>query len=228
MRTGLAFSGGKDSWACLWLNADRLDEIDVVWVNTGKNYPELLATIVRARSMCPHFHEVRTDRDAQNALEGLPADVVPINWTRWGHQVTGTKPAMVQSYLGCCYENISGPLHAKAKELGLTEIIRGQRNDEGHKSSGRDGDVHEGITIRQPIEHWTAQQVMEYLRTKMDIPAHFALKHSSMDCYDCTAYRAESGDRIEFMRNKHPALYEAYATRTTALNNALQESLGNR
>lgn len=218
---GLAFSGGKDSWACLWLHKDQLDDIAVLWVNTGKNFPELLETINKARAMCPSFHEILVDRDRQNSTLGLPADVVPINWTVLGQIVTGPKPTRIQSYLGCCYDNISMPLHMKAKELGLTQIIRGQRNDDGHKGSARNGTVFDGITCLHPIENWTAPQVLSFVSEHMELPGHFGLKHSSMDCFDCTAYRKECADKTAYMRERHPGLYEQYKVRSDALDAAL-------
>src|SRR5687767_12018420 len=69
--TALWFSGGKDSMACLYLLRDRLSEIAVLWANTGKNYPELLQTVAHAKAMCPHFIEVKTDRDAQWREHGI-------------------------------------------------------------------------------------------------------------------------------------------------------------
>lgn len=223
MKIVLAFSGGKDSWACLWLNRDQLDRILVVWVNTGKNYPEMLATIDMARAMCPNFVEVIVDRDGQNAYHGIPSDLVPINWTRLGQEVTHAKPVMIQSYLQCCYENIGANLQAYCKENGITELIRGQRSDEGHKSSARDGSVVDGITYRQPIENWTAQQVLDFVAEHMPLPDHFRFQHSSMDCYDCTAFAAESRDRVAYTKAHHPALYVEYAARKTAIHQALIE-----
>jgi 3'-phosphoadenosine 5'-phosphosulfate sulfotransferase (PAPS reductase)/FAD synthetase len=222
---GLAFSGGRDSWACLWLNEHRLADIHVIWVNPGKNYPELLATVERARAMCPNFHEVRTDREGQHAREGLPSDVVPIDWTALGQQISSRKPVMVQSYLGCCFQNISQPLHAKAKELGLSELIRGQRASDAKRGACSDGDVVDGIVYRHPIEAWTTEEVMHFLASKMDLPAHLALRHSSMDCYDCTAYRKDSADRIEYMKRNHPELFAEYETRALKVDAALREAM---
>lgn len=225
MKTALAFSGGKDSWACLWLNKDKLSEIVVLWVNTGKNYPEMLATIKKARAMCPNFVELIVDRDGQNAHHGLPSDVVPINWTRLGQSVTVEKPVMVQSYINCCHENIGANLHKYCKDHGITHLIRGQRNDEGHKSSARNGTVIDGVEYVQPIEEWTAQEVLDFVAAHMPIPDHFAFKHSSMDCYDCTAFAADSKDRIEYTKAYHPTMYAAYETRNQALKGALSESM---
>lgn len=220
-KTALAFSGGKDSWACLYLNAHRLHDITVIWVNTGKNFPEALAMIDKARAMCPNFIEVRTDREGQNECQGLPSDVVPIDHTTLGMVMTGRKAVKVQSYLDCCNANISQPLMAKCTELGITELIRGQRLDEGHKSPARDGDVFFGIVFRQPIEHWTAAQVLAYIGARMEVPEHFKLSHSSLDCYDCTAYARDTADRVIWAR-KHPGLSAAYETRRADLLTAIK------
>ena len=225
METALAFSGGKDSWACLWLNRFRLAEITVIWVNTGKNYPEMLATIELAKAMCPNFVEVIVDRDGQNAFNGLPSDVVPINWTLSGQNITHKKPVLVQSYLQCCYENIGMNLHAYCKANGIKTLIRGQRNDEGHKSSARDGFVIEGITYKQPIEKLTSEQVLSYVSRFMVLPDHFKFKHSSMDCFDCTAFASESKDRVAYAKDNHPELHAVYEDRRKSLQSALTESM---
>lgn len=220
----LAFSGGKDSWACLWLNKDRLHDIHVLWVNTGKNYPEMLGTISKARSMCPNFVEINVDRDSQNATYGIPGDVVPINYTLLGQHLTGEKPVMVQSYLQCCFENIGSQLQGWCERNGVKELIRGQRNSEKHKSPARNGTVLNGVTYIQPIEDWSEKQVLDYVAQHMDLPDHFSLKHSSMDCYDCTAYHKESADRIEYTRQHHPVLFQEYRKRKDALIGAIRDA----
>jgi phosphoadenosine phosphosulfate reductase len=197
----------------------------VVWIDTGKNYPEMLETIARAKALCPNFVEVLVDRVGQNAFHGIPSDVVPIGWTRLGQQFTGEKPFMIQSYLQCCFENFGMQMQAWCKANGITHLIRGQRNDEGHKSSARNGSVVDGITYLQPVEDWTEAQVIDYVSQHMQMPAHFRFKHTSMDCYDCTAFRADSKDRIAYTREHHPVLYAEYAARKAALDEALSQEL---
>ena len=218
----LAFSGGKDSMACLHLELATLD--CAIYIDTGFAYPETKALVEYASALLP-VHIIQTDRAGQNEFEGIPADVVPIDWTRLGHITTGRKPALIQSYIGCCYENIAQPLFETAKRLGVTHLVYGQRNDETHKASAVNGDVIGGITRLHPIETWTAKDVLAYLATVMDVPAHYVIGHSSLDCYDCTAFARESSDRVEWMRKKHPALYAGYKTRHDALGNALMRSL---
>lgn len=221
----LAFSGGKDSWACLWLNKDRLKDIIVIWVNTGKNYPEMLKTIELAKSICPNFGEITVDRIGQNKHNGIPSDIVPINWTVYGQIQTSKKEVTIQSYMQCCYENIGQQLHKYCKDKGITELIRGQRLDESHKSTAKDGDIVDGIKYIQPIENWTEEEVLEFNKMHMELPEHFKFKHTSMDCYDCTAYREHSVDRIEYTKNNHPELYKEYLDRKMKLNSVLIEAL---
>lgn len=217
----LAFSGGKDSMACLHLERETLDF--AIYVDTGFTYPETLEMVEYTRSIVP-VRIVKVGRLKQNEREGIPSDVVPINWTPLGQQITGPKSVLIQSYLGCCYENISAPLLKAAKEFGVTELVYGQRNDETHKSPARNGDVVEGIVRSQPIENWTAEEVLAYLATQMAVPQHYILKHSSLDCYDCTAFRKDSQDRIEWMKQKHPDLFVHYEKRADALSSALREA----
>lgn len=222
----LLFSGGKDSMACLYLNRHRLDDLYVIFANTGKFYPEHLETVDHAKAMCKHWIEIRTDRDGQWEANGLPADVVPIDWTVYGQITSSRKPVTVQSYLQCCNENISIPLWNAIKKLGCKTVIRGQRSAELHRSSAKDGDTYDGVMFSHPIEQWTVDQVLSYLREQMgDLPEHFQLEHSSMDCYDCTAYRKHSKDRVHWTRERHPALYAEYSAKTALLDSAMKEAM---
>ena len=215
----LAFSGGKDSMACLHLLHDTLD--CAIYVDTGYSYPETRDLVDYAAKMVP-MHVVHADRRGQNALEGIPADVVPVDWTRIGQAVSGAKAITIQSYLDCCLQNIALPLLMKAQALGVTELVYGQRNSETHRATARDGDVVCGITRMHPIEDWSETRVLMFLAERMDVPAHYAIKHSSLDCFDCTAYRKESSDRVEWMQTKHPQLYAAYRDRAALLDVALE------
>ena len=225
MKLGLAFSGGKDSLACLLLNKERLSEITVFFVNTRKTYPETIKLVEFAKSISPNFIKILVDREGQNDYHGLPADVVPINWTVFGQSIAGEKPVKIQSYLQCCYENISKPLMDAAKRCEITHMIRGQRNDEKHKATSRNNDVVDGITFLHPIETWTASSVIEFIQNHMELPAHFNLGHTSLDCFDCTAYQKETKDVSSYRELKHPELHQKYLARKEQLDSVLREAL---
>lgn len=221
-KTVLWFSGGKDSMACLYMIQNMLPKITVIWANTGKYYPEALETINKARALCPNWLEVTTDRDAQWSENGLPSDLVPVDNTKVGQSVTGQKEVTVQSYLQCRMENISLPLWNATKALGATLVIRGQRKDEAHRATTNSGDSVDGIQFWHPIETWSKDEVLSFLRKQMgELPEHYALDHTSMDCYDCTAYAAHSHDRVAFTKEHHPALHADYMHKLALLHQAI-------
>lgn len=221
----LAFSGGKDSWVCLHLYKDKLDEIIVLWVNTGKNYPEALESINKAKVLCKNFIEIKTERNWQNYINGLPSDIVPIANTVLGESITGSVETKVQSYLNCCMDNISAPLMAKVKELGITLLISGKRLSEGHQSSHMDGDVIDGVMHVHPIENWTDKEVLDLLHENMVVPKHFSFSHSSLDCYDCTAYRKDTKDLDAWSAINHPALFAKKTIRLDKLKEVLKQRM---
>jgi 3'-phosphoadenosine 5'-phosphosulfate sulfotransferase (PAPS reductase)/FAD synthetase len=216
---GLAFSGGKDSLACWYLYRDK--NPIVFWANTGKAYPETFEIIEKIKAEAVEFIEVVSDQQGHIEKFGLPSDIVPIDSTKDGMQLTEQKPVMVQSYLNCCYQNISRPLMEAAKQRGITQMIRGQRLDESHKSTAKHGSIVDGIMFIQPIETWSKEQVFAFLRTQGDLPEHFSIDHSSLDCYDCTAYLNHSSDRVAWTKEKHPKLYEKYKINLQKLKSAV-------
>lgn len=219
----LAFSGGKDSWACLWLHKDELEHLPVLWVDTGKNFPEMLETIEKAKALCPKFVTIKSDRDANNKTYGLPADLVPVDNTLLGQMCVGKQEITVQSYLECCYNNIAVKITEYCHANGITELINGQRAEENRKSTSVNGDVVFGIKRIQPIENWSEEYLFEFLAKHMEIPDHFRFKHSSMDCYDCTAYKKDTKDIQEYRRINWPELENKYLSRKKLLDTAIDK-----
>ncbi len=225
MKQGLAFSGGKDSLACLLLYKEQLKDITVFFVNTGKTYPETMRLVDFAKSISPNFVEVFVNQEFQIQQNGIPSDVVPINWTLFGQELTCKKDVTIQSYSQCCYENIAMPLHNAVKQHGITHLIRGQRKDEKYRSTAKHNDVFDGVTYVHPIENWTATSVLEFIAQNMEIPSHFYLEHTSLDCFDCTAYQKDTKDVSLYREKNHPELHKQYLARKEKLDSAIREAL---
>ena len=209
--------------ACLHLMRDELD--GAIYVDTGFSYPETRSMINYAATLIP-VHRLVVDRAAQHRAHGLPSDVVPVEWTTVGQALTKPKPVLIQSSFQCCYTNLAGAYYEEAKRLGATHTVFGQRNDERGRATSKDGDVVNGLIRLHPIESWTRAQVLDYLASKMDIPSHYALTQTSLDCYDCTCFYEESKDRIAWMKDRYPDLYRIYAEKNNNVLSAIQEALG--
>lgn len=221
-KVALMFSGGKDSLACLHLVKDYLDKTVVVWVNTGANFPEIEQMMREIKAIVTHFHEIKTDQPASIKSKGYPVDVVPVNYTVLGQSVTSIKDFKVRSYFECCSENFWIPCDAELRKLGITGVIRGQRNDEGHRAPIKSGHVENGIEYFLPIEDWKDSDVMDYLRSKnVIIDERLSMAHSSLDCWNCTAYMAESAERFKYIKKHHPSKYESIVEIVKKIDNVI-------
>ena len=221
-KVALMFSGGKDSIACLHLVKDFLDKTLVVWVNTGANFPEIETLMEKTRAEVPHFLEIKTNQPESVKAKGYPVDVVPVNYTLLGQSVTTIKDFKLRSYFECCSENFWIPCDAKMRELGVTGIIRGQRNSEGHRAPIKSGYVENGIEYCLPIEHWSENEVFEYLSIKgVDVDERLLMSHSSLDCWNCTAYMADSTQRFKYIKKNHPQKYEAIVQLVKKIDNVI-------
>lgn len=224
----LMFSGGKDSIACLDLVKDYLDRTLVVWNNTGANFPEIVEYINEVKNRVPNFLEIRTNQPESIRLNGYPVDVLPINFSSLGQACTTDKPLKLRSYFDCCAENFWIPCNTKMKELNVTGIIRGQRLSESHKSPVKSGDVLDGIEYYFPIQNWSDEDVIKYLEaSNVVIDERLKMSHSSLDCWNCTAYLNDSQERMQYIKNRHPEKFQEIVKVVKQIDNAIKaEAVG--
>lgn len=223
-KIALMFSGGRDSIACLELYRAYLDKITVIWVNTGASFPEIEEYMDELN--VPHFVEIRTNQPASLLENGHPVDILPINYSNIGQAVTSKKDIKLRTYFDCCAENQWIPAHLKINELGITCVIRGQRNNESHTNPIKSGEVIDGIEYVFPIETWSDTDVIEYLKSKnVEITERLSMPHSSLDCWNCTAYVASSKERFEYIKKHHPQRHEAVVNLLKKIDNVVTTEL---
>jgi phosphoadenosine phosphosulfate reductase len=193
----LMYSGGKDSLLVSLMLQDQLKYINVVFVNTGKNFPEALNWVYQIRFECKNFIELKSDRDKNWLVNGLPSDIiVPMK----GHY---------QSVKSCCYSNKMLPVINLIKAIDCKILIRGSKNTDTYHDGVQSLSILEGVTIYNPIQDFTDYQVIEALKTfDIKLPEHYKFKHTSLDCMDCTGYLAETKDRLKLLKQKYPEVYE--------------------
>ena len=206
--TALQFSGGKDSLACLFLMQPHWDELTVYWTNTGAALPETAELIEQVRATVPHFVEIRTDQPSDLVDNGWPVDVLPVRSALPMREMYGKPRLRLQSFFDCCYRNIMGPMHERMIADGVKVIIRGQRNQETHKSMLRSGDVVDGFKVLFPIEGWTGEQVRAYLADKpIKLPSNYEDMDTSLDCWNCTAWLEDNIGKRRYLKRVHPEAY---------------------
>jgi phosphoadenosine phosphosulfate reductase len=222
----LFLSAGKDSLACLLLLRQFWDRIIVAWANPGEPHPRTLAYMARIQSMVPNFVELKGDQPAWIREHGWPADVVPVRRTRDGEAGAGVAAVRFQSYLTCCGANMWRPMQDYLRECGASLVIMGQRADEPMRNRMRDQELQviDGVSYWQPINSWSAGQVMRFIKAcGEELPPFYAEgAESSADCWNCTAYLDHSRGRLAAMRHDEPERFGLVAGVLRAMAVSLQ------
>jgi 3'-phosphoadenosine 5'-phosphosulfate sulfotransferase (PAPS reductase)/FAD synthetase len=204
----LQFSGGKDSLACLLLLKEQLNDIIVLWCDSGDSFPETKLQMRKVAELCPNFVAAHGNQPLQVADSGYPTDVLPIRNHVQIQYLAQQNRIKLQGFAECCNSNIWQPMHDATLALGATTIIRGQKLVDAHKSPIKNGDVVDGITYSFPLENWTDAQVLEFVKDSELLPATYAEGGTSLDCMTCTAYLAENNWKRHYLARVHPTVSE--------------------
>ena len=225
-RIALQFSGGKDSLACLHLMRPYWDKLTVYWLNSGDPFPELLEVVEKVEAMVPSF--VRVDgRQPETVMQfGIPSDIVPVGSTPVGLVASGGNGVLIQDRYSCCWRSLMQPMHERMSEDGITLVIRGQKNADRLRAPIKSGQVVDGIEYLFPLEDWSDEQVMDFLRESgVEVPSFYDVLRASPDCMTCSAYWEEG--RAAYLKERHPDAYEEYQSRLNTISEATAEAIAN-
>lgn len=196
-KNALMFSGGRDSLVMLDILKEQLDDIYVIWIDTGASYGDVVEQMERVRASVPHFIRWKSDQPGNIREYGYPVDLLPIRMSAQGlfFAKKENPPLKLQSAYACCYVNIWLPMGDAVRHLGVERVILGQREGEG--LTDRWDRVENGVEYWYPLKSWTTARVMGYLTRKgIPIPAYYQQEDHSRDCVDCTAYLKEKRKSI--------------------------------
>ena len=201
----LFYSGGKDSLCCLLLMRPYWDRLNVVWVDTGNQFPEVYEHMAKIKTLVPHFTTLRSNVPKYLYENGFPVDVVPTGATVEGQRSFGKTKVTVCSRFDCCRNNIWEPMARYFCAVRPTCVIRGDRGEE-RLEGPREFD---GIEFAFPIFNWTVDQVLSVVHQAPEMwhPRLAMSEGSSLDCMSCMAYNSEHKSRMEYLRTHHPQLH---------------------
>ena len=222
----LFYSGGKDSLATLLLLRPWWSKLDVVWVDTGNQFPEVVQHMRRVASIVPKFTVLHGDTPGFFRENGFPVDVVPTSFTKQGQFIYGQKPVTVCSRFDCCKANIWEPIAAYMVLTKPDLVLRGDRSSERVDPPSECN----GTQLRFPIWDWSVEMVREFLEKEAK-PAgllderHAMSEGSSLDCMTCMAYGCEHAERMKYLKKHHPQMHEVAVQFFDAYKKAVYDDL---
>lgn len=198
--TALLFSGGRDSIVLLHILEPYLDDILVIWVNTGAAYESTLKQMGQVRDTVPHFFEVTTDQPADIEKWGYPIDILPV---RHAVELQGYLSPRLQTTYSCCAKNIWLPAQLALTDKKITTCYIGQREEELMKDTRWEG-TRAGILWKYPLRKWTMKMLQDYiLKHNIVVPPYYSAsavgtggEEKSRDCWNCTGYLWERKESI--------------------------------
>lgn len=205
-KIALQFSGGKDSMAVLHLLRDYWDRLTVYYLDSGDAFPEVLEVVAEAEAMVPNFMRIPGRVNHVTEQHGFPSDVVPCGST-WMGRMAGDRDVPMLSRYECCWLSIQQPMQERMVADGITLLIRGQKNADRHKGPYRSGDIAAGFEFFYPVEDWTDEDVLLYLKDLgVKLPRFYDYGVSTgPECKKCSAWwdKRVSAYMLEFHPEEH-------------------------
>jgi 3'-phosphoadenosine 5'-phosphosulfate sulfotransferase (PAPS reductase)/FAD synthetase len=225
-KIALAFSGGKDSLACVFLTRSYWDRITLYHVDTGDYLPEQREVIDTVEREMPYdFVRIQTDVASWISQHGLPSDLLPHTAHPFG-VLTGQAKTRLTSRHDCCFANQMWPLYARVREDGNTMLIRGTKAVDMPVLPVRDGDVDQGLEFFYPLQDWSDEQVFGYLRDcGVEVSRVYQHLDHGLSCATCPAWWNER--RGAYLKQFHPELFAQYDARLQLIIDEIAEPLAN-
>lgn len=205
-RFALQFSGGKDSLACLYLLKPWWDRLIVLWNNMGDPYPEAIEQMRWVSGLVKEFHEIKGNSRASNE-HSYPVDLLPMRATIIGRALEPEGATItLKSRFDCCWANFWLPMTKAVSSLGITLLIRGQRDSEQERAPiDKDSRDPSGAEILLPLKGWKYDEVFDYLKAEgAPIPRTYEYIKTSVDCMMCTAWAEDARGKVAYLRKFHP------------------------
>ncbi len=205
--------------AVLYLMREELDNIVVLSVDTGSQFPHMLEHIERT---CEKLGAELVVLRPETAPEDQPyfsTDIVPIwrsNSTVFASHMNG-QPLLSTS--DCCALHVIQPMRADVQKNKNVKIgLRGTKEADIPRGLGSTYDPYLDVEWVAPIWAWTDDDVFNYLEeVGADIPAQYLMdrKNDGLDCWSCTGHTmgGKMAAKMRFMAVHYPDKLEALKAR---------------
>jgi len=227
-RPVIAWSGGKDSTVLLFLSLRQKPDIDVVWINTGVEYPECVKFIRKISSEWKlNFHEAKPEMTFWQVVEkyGYPFfgkgnsrgywfNRVNL-WKRKGRNELARIIEVTRASTECCRILKERPASKIYQKLNTDCILLGNIVSESHQRfliwAKKGGYFYSSSEKRWkvwPLSIWTEGDVWKY-HELYNIPycSIYDKGHRRNGCWPCLMDIKFPDNHLQSLRRSHPKLW---------------------
>ncbi|MHA1971576.1 MAG: phosphoadenosine phosphosulfate reductase family protein [Candidatus Hodarchaeales archaeon] len=226
-RPTIAWSGGKDSTVLLKLALEFKPDIDVVWVNTGVEFPECIKFVNKlTKEWNINLHVAKPSMSFWEIIKkyGWPMLGKGGNGTwrsraayleRSGKYRLAKATREVQIGAACCRILKKEPADRMLKKVETDCIILGNMVSESRQrflNWAQRGDYYYAISEKRykswPMAFWTDEDVWEY-HNKFRLPHSdiYNKGHQRNGCWPCLMDIRFPDSKLKFLRTSHPKLW---------------------
>jgi len=253
-RPAVAWSGGRDSTVALYLTLKKKPDIDVIWINTGVEFPECVSFIQKMRKEWSlNFHVARPESNFWEVTEkyGWPMLGKGSSGYWWSraeylrkqgkHKLAkATEAARISA--ACCRILKEKPMKKLCTSLGIDYIILGNLVSESRQRFfiwAQKGDYYFAKNEKRwkawILSIWTEENILEFhILNKLPCSAIYEKGHLRNGCWPCLMDIRFKDNKLSILRKSHPKLWKfliiekGVGKRLIALKLALSEKNYNK
>jgi 3'-phosphoadenosine 5'-phosphosulfate sulfotransferase (PAPS reductase)/FAD synthetase len=206
-------SFGKDSSVVLHMLKDYLDSVQVVFVDCGGIYPDVVEWADRIGSSLPHYTHIHALGDIWQEIKdkGWPVDIELDEIGELSNVISYSplaKTNRVRLWTKCVKDRIWTPAVLFNQLYRSDLYISGEKlSDRPYATDWDQRHMGAGKAFR-PIANWTDQNVWDYIDAHdIKLPKSFTGRQADRrDCYVCFGNHLTTS-RVEYLRSEYPDLY---------------------
>lgn len=226
-RPVIAWSGGKDSTVLLHMALKQARDLDVVWVNTGVEFPECVRFIFELKRLWQvNLHVARPDSTFWKVVEeygwpmlgkggngGWQSRADYLERSGKAKLAKATREAKISA--ACCRILKHSPANKIYRQLQADCIILGNMVSESQQrffTWSQRGDYYYAISESRykvwPLSTWKDSDIWEYHK-EYEIPYSkiYDMGHKRNGCWPCLMDIKFSDSKLSILRQSHPKLW---------------------